>query len=133
MPNVGGPELLLILAVYAPFATIPSPITWRRGGSRARIVATFLIALIPYLGWVVAFVLAFMTQPRLRAPESAAIRSRPDRQETIESASGALFCGKCARRGRRAATHFVGSAGRLFKPRKGRSRHSRGRPPSRAS
>jgi hypothetical protein len=62
MPNLGGPELLLILLVAAPFAAVAALITSRRGGSGGRVAASFIIGLIPYIGWVAAYVIAFTTK-----------------------------------------------------------------------
>jgi len=92
MPSIGSPELLLILAIAAPFAAIPSLITWGRGGSRGRIGATFLVGLVPYIGWVAAYVIAFTTQRPVGASESAAI---PSATLAKTSASSAPFCGSC--------------------------------------
>ena len=68
MPSIGGPEILLILLVASPFAAVAAFITWQRGGSSGRIAATFLIGLIPYMGWLAAFLIAFTTQ---RVPSTA--------------------------------------------------------------
>jgi len=61
--NIGGPELVLILLIGAVFGGIPAIVTWRKGGSGARILGTFLFGLIPYVGWVGAWVVALRTGP----------------------------------------------------------------------
>ena len=100
MPNIGGPELLLILAVSAPFGGIAALIAWRRGGSGTRIAAISLIGLIPYLGWVVAFALAFTTRRQSTSAATPAALTGA-RARTMSDSS---FCGKCGSR-RAASDH----------------------------
>ena len=71
MPNLGGPELLLILVIVGLFGGVPALITWRRGGSAARIAAALLIGLVPYVGWLISWVIAFTTRREKKCPQCA--------------------------------------------------------------
>jgi hypothetical protein len=58
--NVGGPELIFLVVVLLLVGIAPY-VTWRRGGSRSRILAAFL-ASIPYTGWIAAMIIALTTR-----------------------------------------------------------------------
>lgn len=65
MNNIAGLELVLIVAVvavYVLFVGVAPYVTWRRGGSRSRIVVAFLVSLIPYLGLIAGMVIALTTK-----------------------------------------------------------------------
>ncbi len=68
MPNVGGLELVLPVVIIAMFAGLPALIAWRKGGSTARVVGTFAVGLVPYLGWVISWVLAVTTKREKKCP-----------------------------------------------------------------
>jgi hypothetical protein len=62
---------VFLLVVVSLFGGIPAFIAWRRGGSGVRILATFLIGFVPYLGWVISWVLALTTKREKRCPQCA--------------------------------------------------------------
>jgi len=70
--NLGGGELMFLLLVVLFLIGLAPYITWRRGGSRSRIVAAFLVSLIPYLGWIAGMVIALTTK-RIRRSTGDAI------------------------------------------------------------
>lgn len=112
MPSLGGPELLLIIVLSAAFAALPaSLITWRRGGSGVRTATAFLIGLIPYAGWVAAYVIAFTTH---RSDRGVATMASATSAES--STRGAAFCGSCGARRAAAGDTFCRACGRLFRP-----------------
>lgn len=69
--NLGGGELVFLLIIIAPFSVIPAIITWRRGGSGPRIAGTFFVGLVPYLGWVLSWVIALKTKREKKCPQCA--------------------------------------------------------------
>ena len=69
--NLGGPELVFLVVVVGLFGGVPALITWRRGGSGVRILGTFLIGFVPYLGWVISWILALTTRREKRCPQCA--------------------------------------------------------------
>ncbi len=69
--NLGGPELVFLLVLVAMFGGVPAIITWRKGGSGLRILGTFAIAFVPYLGWVISWVLALTTKRKKKCPQCA--------------------------------------------------------------
>ena len=64
MNDLGGSELVLNL-FWVPlvlFLGLAPYVTWRRGGSRSRVVVAFLVSLIPYLGWIGGAIIALTTK-----------------------------------------------------------------------
>ena len=60
--NLGAAELAMLIAVTLIVLGLAPYISWRRGGSRARIVVAFLVSLIPYLGLILGMVVALTTK-----------------------------------------------------------------------
>ncbi len=71
MTNLGGPELVFLLVIIAMFAGVPAIITWQRGGSGRRIAGTLVVGLVPYIGWVASWVIAFRTKREKKCPQCA--------------------------------------------------------------
>ena len=69
--NLGGPELIFLLVVFLMLGGIPGLIAWRRGGSVGRIAATVLVAVVPYVGWIVSWGLALTTRRVKKCPQCA--------------------------------------------------------------
>ena len=65
--NLGVAELAMLIAVALIVLGLAPYITWRRDGSRRRIVVAFLVSLIPYLGWIAGMVIALTTKRKSRS------------------------------------------------------------------
>lgn len=61
MNSIGGPELTFLVVALLLVGVAPL-VTWRRGGSKSRIVVAFLVSLIPYGGFIIGMVIALTTK-----------------------------------------------------------------------
>ncbi len=74
--NLGVVELLLLIPLVLLFVGVVPYVTWRRGGSKSRVVVALLVSLIPY-GFIVGLIIALTTKrtgaptPNAMTPESA--------------------------------------------------------------
>jgi hypothetical protein len=71
-------ELVVLIAVGFIVLGLAPYVTWRRGGSRARIVVAFLVSLIPYLGLIAGIVIAVTTKSARGSTAAALERPKVD-------------------------------------------------------
>ncbi len=93
MNNFSGLELVTLVAVVLIVLGLAPYITWRRGGSKSRIIIALLVSPIPYVGWVAAMIIALTTR-----------RPSPSSGSPVPSHDTAVSPGAVSPRGRSART-----------------------------